>query len=134
MEKTKSKYYTIDDIPVEEYQCKRKSNGNWVLVIKHNEGVTWDSMKVFDSVKKRFRKFVYVEVDKFDGSDTNYLMLKDEDDNELHLAGCNAGYGGIGPNGTLKLLNTLGFNLDERFVFCARTFAIYHPKTGLLYP
>lgn len=77
-------------------------------------------MKIFESVKYRFLTFTYAEVDNFDSSDQNYLMLKDNYGNELYLTGCNTRYRGEGPRGTLKLLNKLGFNLDECFVFYSK--------------
>ena len=85
MERTKSQYYTIEDIDVEEYQYRKTKDSDWVSVIKHNAGITEESLKIFEKVKHQYENFVYAEVGVFDDSNHRYLLLKDELDNGFTL-------------------------------------------------
>lgn len=42
-----------------------------------------------------------------------YMILEDNDHNELHIDNCNCGYGGTGPHNTVNLLKSLGLEDDE---------------------
>lgn len=130
MDKVNPRHYNIDGIPVEEYYY-RDDNNKMCLVIKDNEGCTELSKKLLKKVKNNFNKFVIASVDYHDESEIKergyrhqYLLLEDEDGNQLHLSGCGSGYQGDGPRGTLEVLNSLGFNIDKRYVYTAKIFRL----------
>lgn len=121
-----------------KYKDSFKKN---VLIIKdygEDRGVTIRSEQLFDKVKHLFSKFhtakvghtsdeIHTDIEE----ERDYLVLIDNDGNELHLSGCTSGYTGTGPHGTLEVLNKSGFQIGRRFVFGARTFCILHPDVEI---
>lgn len=91
------------------------------------QGITECSERLFDKTRNKFKRFVKATMEKRN-SNERYLILRDEEGNQLHLTGCTSGYGGTGPMGTLYVLNRAGFNIDARYVISAKEFELLLPE------
>ncbi len=70
------------------------------------DGITEESLEFFWDNRKKLGEIT--EVKMFNHRDELYpLRLKDINRNEIWLSGCNAGFCGEGPSGTLRLLEEL---------------------------
>jgi hypothetical protein len=126
MKQTESFVFQTGDQLAEQHERWDDVTERRIFVITdygNDRGVTHRSVSLFDKVSSRFGKFLYAIVD----GEREFLVLKDENGNELHLSGCSAGYEGTGPYGTFQVLNKAGFNIDLRFAVCAKTFELCHP-------
>jgi hypothetical protein len=124
-----------------------KDDGKEVFAIREHEinlGVTHKSEDVLNAVQDLFGKFINAKIcsnfedaieysnvikakNEFDDED-RYLVLTDEEGNQLHLTGCTSGYAGSGPHGTHKILNQLGFDVDMRYIISVHTFNLNLPN------
>ncbi|MBP1963304.1 hypothetical protein [Paenibacillus aceris] len=80
----------------------------FVIKEEHSyQGVTHLSEQLFERTKNRFGKFEAASINK-----EKYLVLTDENGNELHLTGCTSESTGTGLHGTLNILRKLNFDID----------------------
>ncbi|MED2013683.1 hypothetical protein [Bacillus wiedmannii] len=136
-----------DGLEYEEYRLYDECYETDFFAIRNipfDQGVTSESIKLFEQVNHRFGQFIQAKVNDRDfknplvrdynekeDEDNNYLVLLDEYRNQLHLTGCTCGYSGTGPYGTLEVLNKAGFCVDRRFIFCAQAFDLPHPNINI---
>ncbi|WP_342045975.1 hypothetical protein [Bacillus sp. OTU530] len=129
----------VEGSKYEEYQLydDHLKRGYFVIRnIPYDRGITRESISLYGKTKHNFSKFIEAKIDdrnfqnpiiNEDADRNDYLILVDDKGNQLHLTGCTCGYSGEGPRGTLEILNKSGFAVNERFVFCAQSFALNHP-------
>ncbi|USK77684.1 hypothetical protein [Peribacillus frigoritolerans] len=88
-------------------------------------GVTRYSLEFWNEIKGRINEVVKAEI-LLDKRQNPRLQLTTLDDVKVVLYGCNAGYGGEGPRGTVQILKEAGFNPDrvEEVVFHQETFTL----------
>ncbi|MDF9763835.1 hypothetical protein OKW24_005731 [Peribacillus simplex] len=92
-------------------------------------GVTRYSLEFWNEIKGRINEVVKAEI-LLDKRQNARLQLTTLDDVKVVLYGCNAGYGGEGPRGTVQILKEAGFNPNrvEEVVFPSRD--IHFEKKG----
>ncbi|MCK2000782.1 hypothetical protein MZM54_05190 [[Brevibacterium] frigoritolerans] len=89
-------------------------------------GVTRYSLEFWNEVKGRISEVVKAEM-FIDKKQNPRLVLTTQDDVKVVLYGCNAGYGGEGPRGTVQILKEAGFKPSrgvEVVVFNEETFTL----------
>lgn len=89
-------------------------------------GVTRYSLEFWNEIKGRISEVVKAEV-FIDKKQNPRLVLTTVDDVKVVLYGCNAGYSGEGPRGTVQILKEVGFNPSrglEEVVFNEETFTL----------
>lgn len=89
-------------------------------------GVTRYSLEFWNEVKGRINEVVKAEI-LLDKRQNSRLVLTTQDDVKVVLYGCNAGYGGEGPRGTVQILKEAGFNPSrgvEEVVFNEEKFTL----------
>ncbi|WP_340373272.1 hypothetical protein [Peribacillus sp. FSL E2-0218] len=125
---------TTNGATYQKFQLYKESEKRNIMIIKDygdDRGVTDKSVALFEAVKDQFDRFTEAKIDKEISKNNNLiysaLILKDKNGNELHLSGCSSGYSGTGPHGTEEVLNKAGFDIDSRFIFCAKEFHLDHP-------
>ncbi len=127
-------------------------NLNQNHVISEYSGVTRKSLIFFEENINKFDEiialFIYFEdfdsiLDGFYSLSEHFsfgelkalenptFVLRDKNGRELWLSGCNCGYGGEGPHGSITILEKLGFNKDiiER-VYEYRVIKLFKDKKG----
>lgn len=100
------------------------------------QGSSHEVQAKFDEIRSEYSQFKRIAV-FFEN--TNFLateftpmtlsvnmILEDTDSNQIHIEGCNCGYGGQGPSATVKLLVGLGINKETAAQL------VYH-NDGLLF-
>ncbi|WP_199615586.1 hypothetical protein [Paenibacillus alkalitolerans] len=84
------------------------------------------SEKLFEETREMFAAFIKAYI-----CEDNYLVLQDQDGNEMHLSGCTSGFPGTGPKGTLNILRKLEFDIDLlNLIFMSPTFSIRNLRHG----
>jgi len=79
-----------------------------MIITDEGGGITQESLKLFESWKGKFGEIIWLHVNRSD--DYNAPLFSCEIhgmDNTMLLSGCNCGYGGEGPTGTIKILNMI---------------------------
>jgi hypothetical protein len=76
-------------------------------------GITDISMKVWNQHKGDIGRILSVHGQPETPDEPNYTLIITGSKGEIKLSGCNCGYGGTGPNGTRKILEELGVDLDK---------------------
>ena len=74
-------------------------------------GVTNHSTEYFKKLKGKLGAIVEIRV----STDRDFTMEIFADAGWVLLSGCNCGYGGTGPHGTIEILRLLGFQHPERY-------------------
>ncbi|MED1383819.1 hypothetical protein [Bacillus mycoides] len=121
------------------YDSNRNKSYFAIRNIPFDQGVTSKSIKLFEKLKYKFSQFTQAKINASnfinplirnseENEDKNYLVMLDDQGNQLHLTGCTCGYTGTGPHGTLEILNKAGFCVDKRFVFYAQAFSLPYPN------
>lgn len=141
----------MDEVEFEKHFLTEEENQKReifaIIETRGNRGNTFESEKLFEKTQKLFSPFIKAVVtnrendySSFDSSNTGqvmakltedyteYLVLVDENRNQLHLTGCTSGYAGTGPHGTHKILEKLGFKVDMRYLISAHQFELYLPE------
>jgi hypothetical protein len=87
-------------------------------------GATQHSIEYFKKLKGKLGRIVEIRV----STDRDFTMEIFSDAGWVLLSGCNCGYGGTGPHGTIEILRLLGFQNGgsdyEREVFTERNVKI----------
>ncbi|QWH75527.1 hypothetical protein EXW59_01310 (plasmid) [Bacillus mycoides] len=131
-----------DELEYEEfnlYDSYRNKSYFAIRNIPFDQGVTSKSIKLFEKLKYKFSQFTQAKINASnfinplirnseENEDKNYLVMLDDQGNQLHLTGCTCGYTGTGSHGTLEILNKAGFCVDKRFVFYAQAFSLPYPN------
>lgn len=111
------------------------------------EGSSCTVQPKFEQLKSTFGQFKKVTVffenanflatDFFPMTPNVHMILVDEFENELHIEGCNCGYGGEGPNTSVRLLTSIGIRkeLVEDLIFYnnALQFQLTNATDGRIY-
>lgn len=72
-------------------------------------GITQRTLEYFDTLKGNLGRIIEIHID----SDRNFCWEIFCDAGWVLLSGVNSGYGGEGPNGSLKILDLLGFKKSD---------------------
>ena len=74
-------------------------------------GATQHSIEYFKKLKRKLGRIIEIRI----STDRDFTMEIFCDAGWVLLSGCNCGYGGTGPHGTIEILRLLGFQKAERF-------------------
>ena len=88
----------------------------WNVLHDDGGGVTQSSLKYFRRHVRKIGQCFEVNIDQ----DRLFSMEIQGNNGVLLLSGCNCGYGGEGPHGTLEVLRTLGVKGADNEVFHKR--------------
>ena len=94
--------YKINEID-EFYKVEEKT------FVDGGHGVTADSIKYFKTLRGRLGEIVQINIDK----NREYGLEINCSSGIVLLSGVTCGYGGTGPNGTLKLLEMIGLDSED---------------------
>ncbi|MGE6594128.1 hypothetical protein ACQKFU_32565 [Bacillus mycoides] len=134
--------WKLDELEYEEFNLYDSNCNKSYFAIRNipfDQGVTSKSINLFEKLKYKFSHFTQAKINASnfinplirnseENEDKNYLVMLDDQGNQLHLTGCTCGYTGTGPHGTLEILNKAGFCVDKRFVFYAQAFSLLYPN------
>ncbi|AWD92986.1 hypothetical protein HSE3_gp034 [Bacillus phage vB_BceM-HSE3] len=96
-------------------------------------GVSDNDYNYFNSNKEKFGKVVKVVMRDYDKQGVVYpLTLWNENGDRMKLA-TNSGYGGTGPQTTVKILHEAGINIDPEFIFKNSEFVAEVDQDGRLF-
>ena len=87
-------------------------------------GVTEESIKYFKTLRGKLGEIIQINLD----SDREYVMEINCSVGIVLLSGCNCGYGGTGPHGTLKILEMIGLDSED---YRQKIFSHDHVKIDL---
>lgn len=78
----------------------------WKVWTDEGAGVTDESLKVWKSCKGKLGRIWHIIIKQHTPPEFNMEIYADH--GFVLLSGCNCGYGGTGPHGTLEIFNDLG--------------------------